>query len=117
MHFVAPRPFDEIVPAALPGPARVYTLVSGAAELVTAALLARTGTRRAGGWTAAALFVVVFPANVAMAIDWSDRDLADRLVAYARLPLQVPLVWWAVRVARRSPSDGGEPALATASPG
>jgi hypothetical protein len=39
-----------------------------------------------------------------MAIDWSDRSLAERLAAYGRLPLQIPMVVWALRVRRASPS-------------
>ena len=49
---------------------------------------------------AAALFVVVFPANVQMAINWADRPRAQRLLAYGRLPLQIPLIWLALRVRR-----------------
>ena len=44
------------------------------------------------------LFVAVFPANVQMALD--AHGLAGRTLAYARLPLQVPLVLWALRVRR-----------------
>lgn len=100
LHFVAPKGFDEIVPPALPGAARTWTLVSGVAELACALAIAHPRTRRAGATAAAVLFVVVFPANVQMAIDWSDRPLPARLVAYGRLPLQVPLIWWALRVRR-----------------
>ena len=40
MHFKAPQVYDAIVPRSLPGNARTYTLVSGAAELAIAAGLA-----------------------------------------------------------------------------
>jgi len=53
-------------------------------------------------WSAAALFLAVYPANLYMAWDWRDRELADRLVAYGRLPLQIPMIWWAVISARRT---------------
>lgn len=102
LHFVAPKGFDEIVPPALPGTQRTWTLVSGVAELACALAVAHPRTRRAGATAAAVLFVAVFPANVQMAIDWSDRPLPERLVAYGRLPLQLPLIWWALRVRRRS---------------
>jgi len=46
---------------------------------------------RPAGWATAALFVAVFPANLKMAADtWP----------LARLPVQIPLVSWAVSVAR-----------------
>lgn len=99
-HFVAPNGFDEIVPHALPGSPRMWTYVSGAAELAVAALVAAPRTRRLGGALALALFVAVFPANIQMAVDWSDRSWGQRLIAYGRLPLQVPLIWLAVRVYR-----------------
>ncbi len=102
-HLVAPRIFDPIVPRSLPGSPRTWTYLSGAAELAVAAAVAHPGTRRAGGLAAAALFVAVFPANVTMARAWRRRPVAYRVAAYARLPLQAPLVWWALRVARRAP--------------
>ncbi|MFY9806536.1 MAG: hypothetical protein WAK86_04625 [Pseudonocardiaceae bacterium] len=101
LHFAAPAPFDTIVPEQLPGAARTWTHLSGAAELVTAALIATPRTQRLGGLLAAVLFVAVFPANVKMAIDWSDRSPWMRVLAYGRLPLQVPLVLWALFVYHR----------------
>ena len=100
MHVLTPAPFDAVIPGLLPGTPRFWTLASGAAELAVAAAVAVPRTRRLGGLAAAWLFVAVFPANVKMAVDWSDRSAAERAVAYGRLPLQVPLVWWALRVRR-----------------
>src|SRR3954452_21272125 len=91
-HFIAPTPFDAIVPRALPGRPRTWTYLSGAAELAVAAALVTPRMRRLGGLAAAALFVAVLPANVQMARDWRDRPAPLRLAAYARLPMQVPLV-------------------------
>ena len=99
-HFVAPAPFDAIVPRALPGRARTWTYLSGAAELAVAAALANPRTRRTGGWLAAGLFVTVLPANVQMALDWADRAPALRAAAWARVPLQLPLVVRSLRIAR-----------------
>lgn len=106
-HFVVPSGFDSTVPRALPGTARFWTYISGVAELAVAIAVARPGTRRLGGLAAAALFVAVFPANIQMAIDFSDRPLGQRLLAYGRLPLQVPLVWLAITVMRRAAPPGG----------
>jgi uncharacterized membrane protein len=101
-HFVAPRAFDEIVPEALPGSSRGWTYASGAAELLCAATIAWPRTRRAGSTAAAVLFVLVFPANVKMALDWSDRSLLERSLVWLRLPLQVPLVLAALSVRRKA---------------
>ncbi|WP_194893650.1 hypothetical protein [Catenulispora pinisilvae] len=98
-HYVAPRPYDAMVPRSLPGSPRAWTYISGAAELAVAAAVANPGSRRRGAQAAAALFVAVFPANVKMARDWRDRPAPARVAALGRLPLQVPLVWWALKVA------------------
>ncbi len=107
LHLVTPVFFDAMIPDALPGEPRAWTYASGVAELGVAAAVAAPRTRRLGGYAAAALFVAVFPANVWMAIDWSDRSVTERVIAYARLPLQIPLIWWALKVARREPADRG----------
>jgi len=103
-HFARSRHYDRIVPDALPP--RLTTVVSGVAELGIAAGLAFPATRRASGWAAAALFAAVFPANVKMANDLLDSPRSTRvmrLVSVLRLPLQAPLVLWAVRVGRHAP--------------
>ena len=87
LHFVAPKPFDSIIPAELPGSPRTYTYASGVAELATAGLLAAPATRRHGALLAAALFVAVFPGNLNMVRLWWDRPWPMRLAAIARLPL------------------------------
>ena len=106
-HFAAPRFHDAIVPHRLPGTPRTWTVLSGVAELACAAAVAHPRTRLVGATAAAILFVAVFPANVQMAIDWQDRPLPERLVAYGRLPLQVPLVVWALRVRRNAAGPAG----------
>ena len=100
-HFVKPALYDAIVPRALPGQPRTWTYASGAAELAVAAAVAIPKTRRIGGLAAAALFVGFLPANVQMALDWRTRPTPMRIGAFARLPLQIPLIGWALRVARR----------------
>jgi uncharacterized membrane protein len=100
MHFARPRPFDAMVPRSLPGDPRAWTYLSGAAELAVAAAVGHPRTRRLGGLAAAGLFAAVFPANVRMAMDWRHAGPVPRAVALGRLPLQVPLVLWGLRVAR-----------------
>ncbi len=103
LHLVHPEPFDELVPRPLGDP-RLWTYVSGVAELTGAALLASPRRRRLGGWWTAALFVAVFPGNLKAALDGgmtaAPAPLDSATAAWARLPLQVPLVLWALRHAR-----------------
>jgi uncharacterized membrane protein len=101
-HFAVPRQYDAIVPGSLPGSARTWTHASGVAEAAVAAAIACPRSRRQGGRAAAALFVAVFPANLKMARDWNSRSGPAKAVAYGRLPLQAPLVWWALRVAAKA---------------
>jgi uncharacterized membrane protein len=103
LHFVAPKPFDTIVPAELPGSARFYTLASGVAEAATGALLIAPRTRRLGALAAVALFIGVFPANVnSVRVLW-DRGWAMRIGTIARLPLQIPMITQALKVYRNAP--------------
>lgn len=102
LHFVAPKPFDSIIPAELPGSARTYTYLSGVGELATAGLLAVPRTRRWGGTVAVALFLAVFPGNLNMVRLWWDKPWPMRLAAIARLPLQIPMITEALKVRRLS---------------
>lgn len=105
LHFVAPKPFDSIVPAELPGSPRLYTYASGVAELATAGLLISPKTRRLGALAAVALYVCVFPANVNMARLWCadpSKSFVMRLATIARLPLQIPMVTGALKIYRSS---------------
>ncbi|MCW2746019.1 MAG: hypothetical protein JWM48_2569 [Mycobacterium sp.] len=101
LHGLVPRPYAAILPRFLGAP-RAWVYGSGAAELAVGAAVARPATRRLGGLAAAALFVVVFPANVTMAVRAfrSRRGPVVTAVALLRLPLQYPLVRWALAVSR-----------------
>jgi uncharacterized membrane protein len=101
-HFVLPAPFDALVPAGLPGRQRLYTYASGAAEIATGVLLVAPRTRRFGGLAAAVLFIAVFPANVNMVRLWWGKPWPMRVVALARLPLQIPMVTAALKVRRNA---------------
>ena len=105
-HFVAPKPFDTIVPGELPGNARFYTYASGVAEVGVGAMLLAPRTRRAGALAAAALYLAVFPANLNMVRLWWDKPWPMRIAALARLPLQVPMVTQAMRIRRNAPLTG-----------
>ena len=102
-HFVHPEPYARIVPHVLPA-RRALVALSGVAELGLAVALLVPRTRRLAGWVTAGLFVVVFPANVQMAIDAGSPGTSGLFgkatLAWLRLPVQVPLVLWAIHVAR-----------------
>jgi len=102
MHFAIPKFYDPMIPKHLPGSARAWTLGSGVAEIATGAAIAYPHTRRLGAIAAVGVFVGVFPANVKMAIDTSASSAGTPIKAgvIARLPLQWPMIRWALRVRR-----------------
>ncbi len=102
VHFLAPTPFDTIVPAELPGSARFYTYASGVAEIAVGALLLPRRTRRSAALAAVLLFLGVFPANINMVRLWWDKPWPMRIAAIARLPLQIPMITTALKIRRAS---------------
>jgi uncharacterized membrane protein len=103
MHFVFPAVYVRIVPPYLPYPAGLVA-VSGVAEILGGLGLLVERTRRAAAVGLALLLLAVFPANWWMAashVEFGNPPI-PAWVLWARLPLQVPLIWWALRYARKS---------------
>ena len=109
LHLVIPAPYRRLVPAPLGQWRSELVALSGVAEIGCAALLLLPRTRRVGALATAALLVAVFPANLQMAIDGGYPDAPfpanNAVAAWLRLPLQVPLVLWALSF-RRGEGDG-----------
>lgn len=106
-HFAAPERFAAIVPTALPGSRHFWVFVSGATEISLAIALQISASRRLAATLAVIFFVLVFPANIKMAVDWASRPRLDFAIALLRLPLQIPLIWlaYAVRTRATRPLD------------
>ncbi|MFX4273954.1 DoxX family protein [Propionibacteriaceae bacterium Y1685] len=101
LHVAKPKPFDAIIPRRLPGSPRFWTTSSGVAELAVGGLLMTAPTRRLGGALAAGLFVAVWPANFVMTLKAHRAGRRRQFwITVARLPLQVPLIALACRIAR-----------------
>jgi len=98
IHLVRPQVFTGIVPRPLPAK-RDLVYVSGLAEWTCA-----LGLLRRARWAATAsavLLLAVWPANLQMALDAQGGDsTAYAVVAWARLPLQIPLIWAALQARR-----------------
>lgn len=101
-HFAVPGTYRRIVPRPLGDPA-FWVRWTGVAEIACAGLLVDQRTRRAGALATVGLLLAVFPANVKMALDGGipggSFPLGSPLMAWARVPLQAPLLVWAWRVA------------------
>ena len=99
LHFLRPEYYEQIMPGYLPAH-RELVLISGAAEIAGGVGVAFSRTRRAAGIWLIALLVLVFPANLNMALDPERfRSIAPSLL-WVRLPLQGLLIWWAYRATR-----------------
>jgi uncharacterized membrane protein len=100
VHLVRPQAFAAIMPRALPEQHHKNLIyLSGLIEIVCA-----VGLFRRARWAAPASVAIlgaVFPANLQMALDaGSGRNpgVSDKpLLAWGRLPLQLPMVWAALQ--------------------
>lgn len=111
LHFVRPAPFERIVPDWLPAP-HALVLVSGAAEIGLGAALLVPRARRLASFGLVALYAAVFPANVHMAVHGIQLEPDGTLPAWAmwaRLPLQLVFVAWALWVGRGTGAAAGSP--------
>ncbi|HET8949409.1 MAG TPA: hypothetical protein VFN44_02830 [Solirubrobacteraceae bacterium] len=97
LHFIKPRPYEAIVPRALPAH-RELVYLSGLAELAGGAGVLVERTRRPAGWWLIATMLAVFPANVTMAVRAERFRQIPEPLLWARLPLQGAIVYWIWRV-------------------
>ncbi len=98
-HFVATRTYERLMPDYLPAHHELV-LLSGVAEIAGGLGVLLPQTRRPAAWGLVLLLVAVFPANLWM-VQHPERFPGVPLwVMWLRLPLQVPLVWWAWRYTR-----------------
>jgi uncharacterized membrane protein len=96
LHFLAPQIYLRIVPPYLPAPlALVY--LSGAAEMLGGAGLLIPSTRQAAAWGLIALLIAVLPANIYMATAHlaAPGITGQSWAQWLRIPLQLPLIYWA----------------------
>ena len=99
LHFLRPATYLAIMPPQLPQPL-LLVYVRGFFEMLGGLGLLPARTRRLAGWGLLALLLAVFPANVYMALIHEQLHIPGWL-AWARLPLQLPLMWWVWQVMRK----------------
>ena len=106
LHFFRPAPYLRIIPPFLPWP-RAILWISGAAEIMGGAGMLLRKTRRSAAYALAALLVTVFPANIYMAAAHVSFAgiLGRSWVQWLRLPLQLPLILWALYYAKSREGD------------
>jgi uncharacterized membrane protein len=96
LHFLITRRYVAIVPPYLPSP-RTLVLISGAAEIAggVGVLVPIPPVCRVSAWGLVALLVAVMPANVYMVTGHQNFPNIPIWIAWLRLPLQIPLIYWA----------------------
>ena len=94
MHFVLPKVYASIMPPMLPAPV-LLVYVSGVAEILGGVGVLVPSTRRMAAWGLVALLIAVWPANLEMAMHPERFASMPVWALWVRLPLQLPLIWWA----------------------
>ncbi len=100
-HFVITRRYVAIMPPYFSRP-RDLVLISGIAEIAGGLGVPSQipFIRQASAWVIIALLVSVFPANVYMVTGHQNFPSIPLWIAVLRLPLQLPLIYWAWRYTR-----------------
>jgi uncharacterized membrane protein len=95
-HFAFRSAYEHVMPGYLPAH-QALVLLSGAAEMAGGLGVLIPGRRRAAAWGLVCLLVAVFPANLWMAQHPELSPGVPVWLLWLRLPLQLPLIWWAFR--------------------
>ena len=106
LHFVAPKFFDSIIPPLLPGSPRIYTNISGTANLITGVGMAVPRTRKTSSVVAAVLFVGYIPAKIQLAVDWWRNErlpMPVKIGGVVQIAWQLPLVTESLKARRNAP--------------
>jgi uncharacterized membrane protein len=102
-HFIRTDWYLRLMPPYLPWH-RQLVWISGVCEIALAVLLLVPRFSAAAAWGLIALLIAVFPANIQMAVTSGTATPAmpgvSPFLAWARLPLQGVLIYWAYYFAR-----------------
>jgi uncharacterized membrane protein len=93
-HFVRPKFYLRIMPRRIPWH-KLIVNVSGACEIILGILLLPAVTRSFAAWGIIILLILVFPANIQMALNFHRKKNPYLWIAILRLPLQFVLIGWA----------------------
>jgi uncharacterized membrane protein len=101
LHFVFPDPYLRMVPPVLPWH-KALVWISGVAEIAGGIGLLLPSWRSSAAWGLVLLLIAVFPANIYMAVAHVPYAglLGKSWLQWLRLPLQLPLIYWAWRYTR-----------------
>lgn len=98
-HFWKPQLYVSIMPSYLPWHL-FLVYVSGMLEILLGLLLLVPAAQSFAAWGLVALLVVVFPANLHMALNAATYPGVAPVVLWLRLPLQAVVIAWAYAYTR-----------------
>ena len=101
LHFLITPVYVSIMPSYLPAPTLLVQM-SGVAEMLGGLGLLISTTQPAAAWGLILLLIAVMPANLNMALHSSHWPGIPVWLLWARLPLQLPLIYWAFLYTRRA---------------
>ena len=100
LHFTVPQFYVAIVPPYLPAHLQLvyisgfFEMLGGLGLLFPAEMLS-VSVRRIAAWGLVALLIAVMPANIYMVTDHEKFASIPLWALWLRLPLQLPMIWWA----------------------
>jgi uncharacterized membrane protein len=100
LHFVFTPVYVNIMPSYLPAPS-LLVQISGVAEILGGIGLLVPAAQPAAAWGLILLLIAVLPANLNMALHTSHWPGIPSWLLWARLPLQLPLIYWAFLYTQR----------------
>jgi uncharacterized membrane protein len=101
LHFLIPQTYTRIMPPYIPAHA-ILVQISGFCEILGGlGLLFNPPIRTLAAWGLVALLIAVMPANIYMVTNHAVFSKIPIWALYLRLPLQLPLIWWAWLYTRR----------------
>jgi uncharacterized membrane protein len=97
-HMVNPQVYERMINDFLPF-AYALVIASGIAETLLGIGIWFAATRHYAAWGIIALLVVVFPANVNMALH-PEQWHVSATILWVRLPLQLLFIYWAYTITK-----------------
>jgi uncharacterized membrane protein len=96
LHFIHTQTYLAIMPPYIPAH-RTLVLLTGAAEIAGGlGILTPIPTlQRTAAWGLVALLIAVMPANIYMVTNHANFPNIPLWAVWLRLPLQLPLIYWA----------------------
>ena len=106
LHLVIPQTYMRVMPPYIPAP-RAVVCVSGMFEilgglgLLFPPVVLGFPVRKVSAWGLMALLIAVEPVHIYMVNDHNKFAAFPLWVLWVRLPLQLPLIWWAWQYTRK----------------